>query len=173
MQANLDELAEILGVARSTISAWVRDGMPAVEPGGTGKAWIFSVPECIEWWAENKRRPKRHATAAGDHDPDSPESYEEAERRKMVAAADRAELELLTATGQVVEITDVAAAVADMHVLVRTRLLSAGNKVRVRAQSIFSEDRAAVERVAGAVDEVIAAEMELICGDPFGEDADR
>lgn len=166
MRLNIGDLAETLGVARSTVSAWVKDGMPVVETGHTGKAWVFDSAECIEWWADNKRRRPINSSKG---DPDGPETYDEAERRKMVANADKAELEMARAAGLVVEIADVATTIAEMHVTVRTRLLSIGNKVRVRVRALLGEDRAAEEQIVATVEEVVADAMAEIRDDPFHE----
>ena len=156
-----------------TVTAWMGDGMPCVEGGGKGKPFVFETTECLEWWAENKRRHSRPKLPAGDPfaDPsDMPESFDEAERRKMVAQADKAELDLAKAAGMVVEITDVAAVIAEMHVRVRTRLLGVGNKVRVRVTAFFGGDKAAEESVVTSVEEVIADAMAEIRDSPLDED---
>lgn len=173
VRVNRTELAEILGVSMPTITSWMGEGLPYVEGGGKGKPYTFDSVDAIEWWAENKRRRKQRGPVPGT-DPfaegeDRPETYEEAERRKMVANADKAELELAKLAGKVVEIDDVAAAIADMHVKVRTRLLGIGNKVRVRVSAFFGGDKAAEEQVVGVVEEVIADAMAEIRDDPFGE----
>lgn len=172
MKVNRTELAEVLGISMPTVTSWLGEGMPYVEGGGKGKPFVFETVDCIEWWAENKRRRKR-APAAGE-DPfaegeDAPETYEQAERRKMVASADKAELELAKAAGKVVEITDVAAAIADMHVTVRTRLLGLGNKVRTRVAAFLGGDKAAIEQVVNEVEDVVADAMAEIRDDPFAE----
>lgn len=174
MRVNRTELAEIIGVSMPTITAWMGETppLPYVEGGGKGKPFVFDSADCIEWWAENKRRRKRVPIPGTDpfaEGTDAPESYDEAERRKMVANADKAELELAKAAGKVVEIDDVAAAVADMNVTVRTRLLGLGNKVRVRVSSLFGGDKAAEEQVVAVVEEVVADAMAEIRDDPFGE----
>lgn len=173
MRVNRTELAEILGVSMPTITAWLGEDppLPYVEGGGKGKPFVFSTPECIEWWSENKRR-RRHAPVA--HDPfadpaDTPESFDEAERRKMVAVADRAELQLAKEAGAIVEIDDVAAILAEMHVRVRSRLLAVSNKVRVRVSAYFGGDKSAEEAVVASVEEVIADAMAEIRDNPFEE----
>lgn len=173
MRVNRTELAEILGISMPTVTAWMGDGMPFIEGGGKGKPFVFETTECLEWWAENKRRRNRPAAASDPFaDPsDMPESYDEAERRKMVANADKAELELAKLAGRVVEISDVAAIIAEMHVKVRTRLLGVGNKVRVRVSAYFGGDKAAEEQVVTSVEEVIADAMAEIRDDPLDEEA--
>jgi phage terminase Nu1 subunit (DNA packaging protein) len=174
MRVNRTELADILGISMPTVTAWMGDGMPYVEGGGKGKPFVFETTECLEWWAEHKRRHSRPKPA--QHDPfadpsDMPESFDEAERRKMVANADKAELELAKAAGQVVEIDDVSAVIAEMHVRVRTRLLSIGNKVRTRVTAYFGGDKAAEEQVVKTVEEAVADALAEIRDNPFEEDA--
>lgn len=173
MRVNRTELAECIGVSMPTITSWIGEGMPYVEGGGKGKPFVFETTEAIEWWAENKRRRKSRAPVPGS-DPfaegaDGRESIEEAERRKLIAQADKAELELAKSAGRVVEIDDVAAAIAEMHVTVRTRLLGLGNKVRVRVSAFFGGDKSAEEQVVAVVEEVVADAMAEIRDDPFGE----
>lgn len=175
MILNRTELADVLGVSMPTITAWMGDGMPYVDGGGKGKPFRFDSLACIEWWAENKRRRKPSPGPANDpfaEPGDVPESYDEADRRKMVANADKAELELAKAAGKVVEIEDVAAAVADMHVKVRTRLLGLGNKVRVRVSAYLNGDKRAVEEVVSTVEEAVADAMAEIKDDPFDDGDD-
>lgn len=175
MKVNRTQLAEILGCSMPTITSWLGEEppLPYVEGGGKGKPFVFETTECIEWWAENKRRHSRPKLPSSDPfaDPnDMPESFDEAERRKMVAQADKAELDLAKAAGMVVEITDVAAVIAEMHVRVRTRLLGVGNKVRVRVTAFFGGDKAAEEAVVTSVEEVIADAMAEIRDNPLDED---
>lgn len=157
-----------------TITAWLGEGLPAVEGGGKGKPFVFDTVECVEWWAENKRRRKPSAGAADDPfaaPGDRPESADEADRRLIVAKADKAELELAKAAGRVVEIEDVAAIVAEMHVKVRTRLLAVGNKVRVRVTAYFGGSKEAEEQVVATVEEVITDAIAELRDNPFEEDA--
>lgn len=175
MNVNRTELAAILGVSMPTITAWLGEDppLPYVEGGGKGKPFVFSTTEAIEWWCENKRRRKHTGPSNFDGPGDAPESYEEAERRKMIATADKAELELAKAAGRVVEITDVTQSIAEMHVKVRTRLLSIGNKVRVRVTAYFGGDKTAEEAVVSVVEEVVTEAIGEIRDDPFGENADE
>ncbi len=134
-------MAEILGISMPTVTAWMGDGLPYVEGGGKGKPFVFDTTEVLPWWAENKFKRRRETVETDPFSEDAPESYDQADRRKMVANADRAELELAKSAGKVVEIEDVAAVIAEMHVRVRTRLLGIGNKVRVGVSAYFGGDR--------------------------------
>lgn len=172
MKVNRTELAEILGISMPTVTAWMGDGLPYEQGGGKGKPFVFDSVACIEWWAENKRRRPRSDPATDPFaDPgEATESYEQAERRKMVANADKAELDLAKSAERVVEIADVAAVIAEMHVKVRTRLLGIGNKVRTRVSAYFGGDRAAQEQIVSAVEEVVADAIAEIRDNPFDEE---
>jgi len=43
------ELAELIGVSRTTISAWQRESMP-FEPQGRGKASRYIAPVAVNWY---------------------------------------------------------------------------------------------------------------------------
>lgn len=160
---NIAELADMFGVSRPTITSWTNDGMPAVELGSKGKPWAYDSVECIAWWGENKFRHKRRSPAPGE-DPfaegaDGRESIEEAERRKMIAQADKAELDLAKAARLVVPIEEVASVVASENARVRSRLLGIPNEVRMKVRSFFGGDRKLEEEVVGGVEAVILDAM--------------
>lgn len=175
MRLNIAEAADMFGVSRPTITAWTNDGMPAAELGSKGKPWVYDSTAIIEWWAENKfrRRSKPNPQNPFDEGGDAPESFEEAERRKMVANADKAELELAKAAGRVVEVDDVSFVIAEMHVKVRTRLLAIGNKVRVRVATMFGGDKAAEEQVVSIVEEVVTDAIAEIRDNPFEDGEEK
>jgi phage terminase Nu1 subunit (DNA packaging protein) len=175
VRVNRTELAEILGKSMPTITAWLGEGLPYLEGGGKGKPFVFDSVDAILWAIENGKFRRQARAPVPGTDPfaegggDQPESYDEAERRKMVAQADKSELDLAKAAGRVVEIVDVAAAVAEMNVTVRTRLLGIGNKVRVRVGAFLGGDKAAIEQVVKEVEDVIGDAMAEIRDDPFAE----
>jgi phage terminase Nu1 subunit (DNA packaging protein) len=178
MRVNRTELAEILGKSMPTITAWIGEGMEYVEGGGKGKPFVFETVDAILWAIENGKFRRQARAPVPGTDPfaeagDAVESYDEAERRKMVAQADSAELALAKAAGRVVEIVDVGAAVAEMNVTVRTRLLGLGNKVRVRVGAYLGGDKAAIEGVVKEVEEVVSDAMAEIRDDPFAEVGDE
>jgi phage terminase Nu1 subunit (DNA packaging protein) len=157
MRVNIQQLAEIIGVARSTLAAWIDDGLPYVESGSKGRPWVFSTVDVLPWWAEHKSRRRAAAEV-----PEGAETYEEAERRKMIAQADKAELDLSKAARLVVPIEEVASIVAAENSRVRSRLLGIPNKVRMMVRSYFGSDRALEEEVVGAVEsEILDAMTEI------------
>jgi phage terminase Nu1 subunit (DNA packaging protein) len=166
MRANIQELAEIFEVSRPTVVSWIDAGMPYAVAGSKAKPWVFDVKPCIDWWAENKFARSRSVTPIDGREP-----YEEAERREKIAKADKAELELAKAANLVVLIEDVTTLIAEMHVRVRTRLLSISNQVRVQARSFFGDDRAAEEQIVSTVERIVRDAMTEIRDDPFADDS--
>lgn len=156
LRANIAELAEILDITRPTVSAWVDDGMPSLVKGSKGIPWVFDVKQCIDWYAENRfRRTKHHPGLNPFDETDGPESMEAAERRKMVANADKAELELAKSARLVVPIEEVARTTAEEHARVRSKLLAIPNDVRMRVRSYFGGDRELEEKIIGGVEQSI------------------
>jgi phage terminase Nu1 subunit (DNA packaging protein) len=175
MRVNIQELADIIGVSRPTITSWIDDGLPYAVAGSKGKPWQFDTADALPWWAENKHR--RRSRPLPGHDPfadpgEGPETIEEAERRKMVANADKAELELAKAAGLVVEIAEVAQVTSEMHARIRTRLLGIGNQIRMQVRAFLGGDRAAEEQVVAAAEGVIADAMAEIRDDVFAEEGE-
>lgn len=163
MRVNIAELAEILDVSRKTIAQWTDDGMPYAEAGSKGKPWVYEVKPCLDWWAENKHRRKRTAAPIAGMNPfdenDVRETIEEAERRKMIAQADKSELDLAKAAKLVVPIAEVASTIAEEHTRVRSRLLAIPNDVRMKVRSFFGGDRALEEKIVGGVEQSIFEAM--------------
>lgn len=151
MLVNRKTLASVFGVTLPTIDAWRDRGMPFVTEGRLGREWEFETRDCIDWWIEQQgRRP----AASGPQDP-SFESIEEAERRKMIANADRAEVQVAKEAGILVPISEVATVVAEEHARVRARLLTIPNELRPAVLTFLAHDRPAAEQLLASVDETI------------------
>lgn len=167
MRLNIAEAADLFGVSRPTITAWTNDGMPAAEIGSKGKPWVYESTDIIPWYAENKHRRRARAPVPGsdpfaESDGTGRETIEEAERRKMVAQADQAELNLAKAARIVVPIEQVAMVVAAENARVRARLLGIPNKVRMMVRSYFGGDRQLEEEVVGTIErEILDAMTEI------------
>jgi hypothetical protein len=120
--------------------------------------WEFDSRECIEWFAANKLKLKPGPGEGAnpfDEDGDGPESIEEAERRKMIANADKAEVQVAKEAGLLVPISEVASVVAEEHARVRARLLTIPNELRPKVLTFLAEDRPAAEQVLADVEEVV------------------
>lgn len=159
MQVNRRKLASTFGITLPTVDAWVEKGMPFETEGGLGREWVFDTKDCIAWWAEEQHRRRASAIA-----PPGQESYEEAERRKMVAAADKAELELARAAQLVVPIDEVAGVVLEENIRVRNRLLALPNELRPKALAVLPNDRQAAEGLVSAAEAIVLEAMEEIRG---------
>jgi predicted transcriptional regulator len=109
--------------------------------------------------AANKLKLKSRAPGKGknpfEEGDDGPETIEEAERRKMVANADKAEVQVAKEAGILVPISEVAAVVAEEHARVRARLLTIPNESRPAVSTYLAEDREAAEQLLAAIEETI------------------
>jgi phage terminase Nu1 subunit (DNA packaging protein) len=159
MRVNRRQLADILGISLPTVTSWTNDGMPFTREGSKSAEWEFDSRECIEWFAANKLKLKSRGPAKGanpfDEDGDGRESIEEAERRKMIANADKAEVQVAKEAGLLVPISEVASVVAEEHARVRARLLTIPNELRPKVLTFLAEDRPAAEQVLADVEEVV------------------
>lgn len=159
MRVNRRQLADILGKSLPTITAWASEGMPCVKPGSKHQEWEFETTEVIPWVAANKLKLKGRGAAKVNHpfadDGDGPETIEEAERRKMVAQADKAEVQVAKEAGILVPISEVASVVAEEHARVRARLLTIPNELRPQVLTFLAEDREAAEQLLAAAEETI------------------
>jgi len=92
-----NDLAQFFGVHRATIDNWRTEGMPHVV-GVTGAqgGYVYDTKACLEWYVRRQM-------------PESEDqiSTEEAKRRKEVANAELAELELQREKEKVVLVDDV------------------------------------------------------------------
>lgn len=47
-----EDVAAALSVSVNTVAKWIKLGMPVVEPGGQGRAYVLDLAECWAWKAE-------------------------------------------------------------------------------------------------------------------------
>lgn len=136
------ELAQILGVSLSTITAWVRRGCPFLERGAVGKQWQFDSADVVKWLREQdvERALGKNASV----------TMEEARTRDKLATAQLKEIELARQRGQVVNVDDVKEIVCEDYAVVRSRILAIPGRL---AQTC------AIEADAEAVQRLIMAEV--------------
>lgn len=173
---NRRQLADILGISLPTVGAWVGEGMPFTREGSKSAEWEFDTREAIEWMAANKLKLKdkrlKRASTPFDEDDGGPETIEEAERRKMVAQADKAEVQVAKEAGILVPISEVAGVVAEEHARVRARLLTIPNELRPQVLTFLAEDREAAEQLLAAAEEtILEALTEIRSWAPGAEEA--
>lgn len=159
MRVNRKGLADILGISLPTVTAWVDQGMPYTREGSKSVEWEFETRECIEWFAQNKLKLKERRPGKGsnpfDEDGDGLETIEEAERRKMIANADRAEVLVAKEAGLLVPIAEIASVVAEENARVRARLLTIPNELRPKVLTFLAEDRKAAEQLLADTEAVV------------------
>lgn len=86
------EFADLLGISRTTVTKWCRDGMPyeGGEPAD-GKAYRIDVGVAVRWLQERAAAEARTEAAAAGIPADGGESLEDAKTRKERALANAAE----------------------------------------------------------------------------------
>ena len=121
MIVNKKELANILGIAENTLTAWQKQiGFPVVSIGAGRQGSQYDTTEVIAWI--RKREIDNLTANAASID------IEEAKRRKIAAEAGLAELELMKEQGTVVLIEDVAKEFGEQLSALRAKLLSIPSK---------------------------------------------
>jgi phage terminase Nu1 subunit (DNA packaging protein) len=141
---NRNGLAETFGRSRSTVDAWVREGMPAVIRGRRGEEWSFSTAECFDWLMQRER-------AAASGSPDDPR------RRVQNANAELKEYQLAEKRKTLINIDLALEAVERRYAIVKSRLMAI--PARVAAKFHDTEAGALAERACRS--EVIDALTEL------------
>ena len=158
MRVNRAQLADIFGVSLPTVTAWHREGMPAVQEGRKGKEWVFDTVDCLEWYFRRKFKPQAASIRHGDPfaDPsDAPETIEQAQLRKESALADKHELAAAKEAGLLVPVDEVAAIVAEENARVRARLLGIPNELRPLLLTHLGNDRKAAEQCVSRAEAII------------------
>lgn len=155
MRCNRRQLADILRVSMPTVTTWVGEGMPFVKEGSKSAEWEFETRDCIEWMAANKLKARAKAKSGSEDDEPGHETIEEAERRKMVANADKAEVQVAKEAGLLVPISEVAAVATEQNARVRARLLTIPNEMRPAVTTFLAHDRPAAEQLLAAAEETI------------------
>ncbi|SEH31557.1 hypothetical protein SAMN02799636_01096 [Methylobacterium sp. 275MFSha3.1] len=133
---SLSQAATLLGVHRNTLSQWLREGCPAIEKADRerGVEWQLSLPDIVDWRIE--RAVASVAAASGGDG--TAVTKEEADRRRSVALATMAEIDLDERLKSVVSRED---AVADMSVFcqaLRGQIDSAFSKIAARCSTMQS-----------------------------------
>ena len=117
---NLVATAKILNVSPYTIRKWVQEGMPYVEGGEGSHADRFIIADILQWHIDRG--------GAGDID-EKTMSKAEAQRRREVAIALSAELDLAVKREQLVVIDDLMVEFQAALIEVRAALASQPNRL--------------------------------------------
>lgn len=120
---NRAALAQILGVALTTIDTWVKGGCPVVQRGGKGLEWSFSTADVIRWRMDEVAK-----KATGD----APDDMEQLDLRKAKADTLRAELELAKARDEVAPVAEFEKASARLMATIRANMLNIPARAALR-----------------------------------------
>jgi terminase small subunit / prophage DNA-packing protein len=158
---NRADLASVLGVSPPTVDAYLRRGMPFRKRGDKGKAWEFDTADVVDWLRDEEARRHMGEQAATM-------TLDDAKKRREVANAQLAELELAEKLRTVIKVDDVAATVREEYQVVRQLMLSIPGRL---AQELAAEaDASVVERMLK--DAIAEALEELTADDGAGSDDD-
>ncbi len=128
---NRGDMAEIAGVALTTIDEWVRRGCPVVTRGGRGRAWKFNSADVIAWREDDIRSQAKGVEIS---------TTDELKRRKLEAEVELVELEVAKERGDVILVAEFERAMTKAFAEVRTRLRGVlPNRVAGRVAALTSE----------------------------------
>lgn len=120
---NRSELADIHGVALTTIDTWVRGNCPVLQRGARGIEWAFNTAD-VARWREDERARQSTDTA--------PTSREQLDLRRATADTERAELELAKAKDEVAPVAEFEKATARLMAAIRTNMLNIPQRAVLR-----------------------------------------
>ena len=126
IEVNMIGLGKVFGVDAGTIKSWVDKGMP--HAGGKGRQYIFDSAECVRW-RMNRECESIEAKIYVPVENEIEMSINEAKRRKEVANALSAELDLAKERDQLANIEDLVTAFEDALVNVRANLVSMSSRL--------------------------------------------
>ncbi|QEE38834.1 MULTISPECIES: terminase small subunit [unclassified Methylobacterium] len=128
------EVAGLLGVNKTTLQTWLSQGCPAVERAdrATGKAWKICIADVMAWRIE---RAIANVVAAGGGD-GTVISKEEADRRRSVALAHMAEIDLDERLKSVVSREDAVADMSAFCLAIKQQGSNAFSKIATRAATM-------------------------------------
>jgi len=119
------EFADLLGISRTTVTKWCRDGMPyeGGEPAD-GKAYRIDVGVAVRWLQERAAAEARTEAAAAGIPADGGESLEDAKTRKERALANAAESDAVIKAIVEAEKRGSVGPIATMHDVMRQEYAS-------------------------------------------------
>lgn len=131
------ELAEIMGVNRSTLSTYRKShGMPVVTGGGAGKQVVCDTEEIMNWWLEYKIRQR-----FGDIDKNEDYIDREYEQGRLAKAqADGKEIENDIKRGNLLPADIITKVLSNVTSQIAAVLDSIPQKVKRRVPSLTSRD---------------------------------
>lgn len=150
-----NELAKILGVSTRSIREWANNGCPIEKRGrkGDGVGHQFKTSDVINWLKD------RAASEAVGNNPDA-QSAEDAKRRKLVADATLAELELAKAKGLIAPLDQIERVMANAFAEVKVNMRNIPHRVVMQLLGETDEVRFK-EVLTSEIDQALTALAEL------------
>ena len=121
------EVADLFGVSHTTVDSWLKRGLPVIQRGSKGKAWVINTAEVSSWLEQRAKE------SGGSDNADE----RELKRRKLAAETAKVELELARVRGEVVPLKQLERALANTFAEVKTNLRSVPSRV---ATAILGEE---------------------------------
>lgn len=115
MVVGANELANMFGIRRGSVYQWMGEGMPVHKRGSGGVAHEFETEDVIRW---HEQRAIKNAVGEDSSHVD----INEAKRRKLLAEAGIAEINLNKEKGKVVLLEDIERELSHQFALLRSRL---------------------------------------------------
>lgn len=171
---SLQEAARLLGVHRNTLSAWIARGAPTLSAArrADGVAWLVDLGAVMTWRAEQARaeereKAKREAEALraqlAELSGEGPGvAIEESRRRKALAQARMAEVELARQESRFVDADALMAFLTPTLLSVRDRLLRVPNTAGAVIPGMTAEQVAELEQLVRDALTEIAEEGEAV-----------
>lgn len=108
-------LADVFGVALTTVDTWVRTGCPCLVRGSRGVPAKFNTADVAQWLRDKAREEASGAAFADEA---------ELKRRKLAAETAKAELELAKAKGDVAPVREFERATAMVMAAIRANVMN-------------------------------------------------
>lgn len=163
---SLMRIAALLDVHRNTVSKWIDDGCPVIQRADRdrGIEWELSLSEVVEW---RMSRAVQNAVASCQGEAGQI-TKEEADRRRAVANAIRAEIDADEALRAVVSRQDAVTDMSTFCQVLKTGLSNMAAKVAARATTMSSATE--IEELArGELNRAFVAAREEIALRWFGK----
>lgn len=153
-------VADLWGVALTTVDTWVRNGCPVVQRGSRGIEWQFNTADVARW-----REDERAKQAAGA----APQNDEELDRRRKVADTLTAELTLAKARGEVAGVDQVERMMARAFADVRAGMRNIPGRV-VTLIVGETDERKIKQVLKDEIDQVLESLANASLADPNEDD---
>lgn len=145
MICNRAELAEVLGIHKTTVDEWIKEGLPyRARPDQSRpneRQWKFDTGECVKWLV---KRAKGQGIGMDDRGESAERIESDAKARERVAIAGLKEMEYAERLKVMVHVDDVIERVEEQYAIVKSRLQAIPGRM---AQALAVEsDASAVER---------------------------